>query len=382
MSPFRMIPMLAAAALLAACTRLRVPPQQPHPLERVRVYERLELVDVPYDVLDTVSVRLGMYGDPVNKQTDLQAKAAERGADAVAFLTPLRNADGGYVTYPLADASRRRVEVKALALRLRPPPGEDARVCAALDRQMNRVRELACERAVAADPSDTASLRQLVREKRGWDAPGAVRAAERLVALAPTDPMEQLRLGCALGNDKRWDRAAASFRRAASLDTAFLAPRMILARHLAERAEGDVFPLLAYAQTLAPTAAEVHRLRGRALLVQDRDADALASLDTARTLDPAAWRTRSLRAVALSRLGRHDEAVAEWEQVLRAKPEHFSAMEGSDEFPGEKRAWKRSRERATGARVTVPEVPRRSTSVGDLADSTTCDLVWRGGGPR
>lgn len=369
--------MLAAAALLAACTRLRVPAPDPHPLERVRMFERLDQVDVPYDVLDTITVRLGMDADPINKQADLQNAAAERGGDAVVYLTPVRTPEGRLVTYPRGDRSRRNVEVKALALRLRPPPGDDARVCATLDRQMNRVRELACERAVAADPNDTVSLRHLVREKRGWDAPGSVRAAERLLALRPDDPMAHLRLGCALGADKRWERATAEFRRAATLDTSWVAPRLILARRFAPKAEADVFALLDHVQALAPGTHEVHALRGRALLARERYAEALAAFDTARALDVADWRTRSGRAMALSRLGRHDEAVAEWEMVLVAQPRHFSVMEGFDEFPGEKRAWKHSRERASGRRIEVPPMPRPTGSRLDRVDPTTCDLVWR-----
>ena len=369
--------MLAAATLLAACTRLRVPSPAPHPLERVRMYEHVDQIDVPYDVLDTITLRLGDRSGPIHKSTELQNVAAQRGGDAVVYLTPVRRPDGGYAHDAADDASHGRMEVKALALRLRPPPGYDARVCATLARQSNRVRELACERAVAANPSDTASLRQLVREKRGWDERGGVRAAERLVALAPNDPMEHLRLGCALGEDKRWDRAFAAFRRAASLDTTFVAPRMILARHQAPKAEGDVFGLLAYVQALAPASQEVHALRGRALLARARHADALASFDTARALDANDWRVRSGRAMALSRLGRHDEAVAEWAQVLRAVPAHFGVMEGYDEFPGEKRAWRHSRERATGALVRVPELVPPSTDRLYRPDTTSCDLVWR-----
>ena len=367
--------MLAAAALLAACTRLRVPAPGPHPLERVRVYERLDQVDVPYDVLDTVRVRLGEYGDPVNKQAQLQGEAARRGGDAVVYLTPLRNPDGSYVTYPEGDA-RRKVAVKALAIRLRPPPGDDARTCAALGRQLNRVRELACERAVAADPSDTASLRQLVREKRGRDDAGAVRAAERLVALRPDDAMEHVRLGCALGDDRRWPRATAEFRRAASLDTAFVAPRMILARRMADDRGAEVFPLLAYVQSLRADLPEVHLLRGRALLARGRDAEALASFDTARAMDADDDRARLGRAITLSRLGRHDEAMAEWNAVLQVRPQYFDRMTHVEEYRGERKAWQRSRKLVRGTPVaTVPALSRDRSSRVFARNETSCDIV-------
>jgi tetratricopeptide (TPR) repeat protein len=214
--------------------------------------------------------------------------------------------------------------------------------------QRERGRALAAEADAALAAGDPERARKLWTESlaaarewtelapddhRGWVAAGraligagrgdeAFAALDRAVALAPDVAATWSRRGAAHLSE-RGDAAAAApdLRRAYELDPGDVFARRGLQRALiALGRPGDALPVAEDGVRRDPDAAWAHWDLGNALGMADRDAEAVAAYDRALELEPNAQIAFS-RALSLSKLGRADEAVADFEAVVRELPD-------------------------------------------------------------
>jgi tetratricopeptide (TPR) repeat protein len=305
------------------------------PVAHVRVIRAPEdLRGDRYRLLDTVEAKLGPGTSDFRTKVDLRMAAAERGANAIVILDSV--------------GSGKQARRRALAIRLAEPLADARALCVdGRDGVADAPRLAACERHVWVDSMDAVAWRALAARRHSlWDDAGEHAALEHVVALVPHDATAWYALGRATkGRGKRDDKLAA-WRRAAALDTTYVAPRLALGIALAEdrRHAAAALPWLDEAVRLGGRGEPLY-WKGRALLKLERWQEAhdafIAAADSGGMKPTWAY---GGAAYALSRAGRHAEAVAMWDRVLTLDSSWFYfATREFNMIGDEKSAWKRSR---------------------------------------
>jgi Flp pilus assembly protein TadD len=151
-------------------------------------------------------------------------------------------------------------------------------------------------------------------------------AAQKLEAKPTHTPQELLDRGRSAREAGDLVQARASFEEAAAADPSWDLPRLDLAELLVgDGVELDgVAALLDQAQAVRSDNPRLYQIRGSLLELQRDDTGAAESYERALALrdDPD---LRCRRARVLARLHREGEAMAELEQVRRARPQNWSA---------------------------------------------------------
>jgi Flp pilus assembly protein TadD len=148
----------------------------------------------------------------------------------------------------------------------------------------------------------------------------------RAIALDPKDARPHHNLGRVLGDQGKFEEAAAEFRRAIALD-----PKDALAHHglgLVLRDQGKLPEAAAeYGRAIAldPKLAGAHNDLGNVLHDQGKLAEATAEYRRAIALDPKDARPHFGLGIVLSGQGKREEAAAEYRQVLRLKEDYAEA---------------------------------------------------------
>jgi protein O-GlcNAc transferase len=181
------------------------------------------------------------------------------------------------------------------------------------------------EQALAIAPQDlsalTGQVTALVALKRLED---ALASLDRKLALAPPSVESLSNRGFLLQSLDRHDEALASLDHALRIDPNHVDALTNRGVSLSElNRPDDAIASYDRALAISPTHAPAHLNRAKALFALDRHAEALLSLERALAGDPAT-RVDSIyaRGLALARLFRHDEAIAQFEQVLELAPDH------------------------------------------------------------
>ena len=322
--------LLAAACAPGVRAHMRV---DRDPVSDVRLIRtRALLAEARHRVLDTVAVKLRANATDWSTEIDLRLAAAALGANAVAFLDTVGVGKG--------------TRVRGIALRVEDTWTDTSAHCVRGGDAVPRGTQLrACERMVAADTADAVAWRRLAELRHGAsDSRGEREAWAHVVRLVPGDASAWYALGRATrGKDaERW----AAWRRAAALDSSYVAPRLALGADFAHdrKRAVDALPWLDEAVRLGAKGDALYE-KGRALLLLERWQEAqdtfLAAADSGGIKPTWAY---GAAAYALSRAGRHAEAVALWDRVLALDSSWFSwAMREYGMIRDEKSAWKRSR---------------------------------------
>jgi len=132
-------------------------------------------------------------------------------------------------------------------------------------------------------------------------------------------------LGSLLHRTGRWEDAEKAFRQILRLSPAHVPAKLMLGAVLVDagRPQDAELPLRrAIAEATDPRmAAQLHTNLGIALRRQRKDAEALEQYDLAAKLDPTLPGLAVHRGEALQNLGRHEQALAELEQMLAKTPQ-------------------------------------------------------------
>src|SRR5688572_14452462 len=175
-------------------------------------------------------------------------------------------------------------------------------------------------------------VRSLVQEAqallRARDAAGAEKRLREALAIDARAAQAHALLALMLTGQRRMDEALPHFRAAHAAGGPTFAPDMVQAfvRVLIERGEHLEAGEVAEAGTRAhPDARETWLASGLAHQASHRHADALAAYDRALGLGAGDAELHTYRAIALTNLGRLDEASADYERALRAKPDYTLA---------------------------------------------------------
>jgi protein O-GlcNAc transferase len=194
-------------------------------------------------------------------------------------------------------------------------------------RTLGRVDEALAiyEQALAVAPQDlsalTGQVTALVALKRLDD---ALASLDRKLMLAAPDAESLSNRGFLLQSLDRHEEALASLDQALRIDPNHVDALTNRGAALAElNRPDDAIASYDRALAISPTHAPAHLNRAKALFALDRHTEALLSLERALSGDPAT-RVDSIyaRGLALARLFRHDEAIAQFEQVLELRPDH------------------------------------------------------------
>lgn len=156
----------------------------------------------------------------------------------------------------------------------------------------------------------------------------AILAFEEVQAIAPTLPFVDHNCANAMIASGRFADGEAMFRRALAREPLdFMAHRGL--NQLLWRLGRPGF-LESYDKTAAvhPQEATIHIEKGRLLLIHEQHAEAREAFDGALKLRPQDERAREGLASALTRLGRHDQAIAELESIAARWPKSAEIRAG------------------------------------------------------
>ena len=230
---------------------------------------------------------------------------------------------GGTTTAALADLLKdpsplvRAAAVEALGWL--PPHQRELHLQAALEDPVRLVRTLA-GRSLAGRSLAGSAPAGLSRRQRRVRA-SAVREYEEVQRLHADHPGGRLNLGDLYRDQRDFERAEASYRKAISLEPAFIPAYLNLAdlyRETDREGEGKV--LLLEALKTAPRSASAQHALGLLLVRTGERREALDHLSQAAELDPDDSRHAYVYGVALNSLGKSAQATRVLEQALRSRP--------------------------------------------------------------
>lgn len=262
-------------------------------------------------------------GDFDGAATDLDAYIATKpqSDDALYLL--------GYVRFR-QDHSRESLETFARASKIRPPQASDLKIAALdyvlLNDYVSAARYL--EQSLAMDPADNETLYHLGRvryQQNRFDF--AILAFETLLQRDPGNLKAEDNLGLCLEATGKSGAAISAYRKAIEMDTKAELhteqPYLNLGKLLNTLIrESEARPVLMEAVKINESSASAHYELGRAEIALNHFEEARAQLEQAAALDPHNSAPHYLLGRVLSRMGRQQDAAAEFrltENLIREK---------------------------------------------------------------